>query len=155
MPGVRVVSLVGDLSSGRPPVEQVPPQAPGARPVAPDAGLATEVTALAALLAEVVQLAGRAAMFPGLWEALAEQAREHDSVRREHAAQQADRPHRRRPYPAWGALTAGWIGLPGRVQLAGGPAAVESVLRGVVMLAEQAAELSDEESRTRLGGWVR
>lgn len=59
------------------------------------------------------------------------------------------------PYPAWGALTAAWIGLPWRVQLAGGPAAVRSVLRGVVMLAEQAAELSDEQLRTRLGGWVR
>lgn len=40
-----------------------------------------EVAALAALLAEVVWLAGRAAIFPGLWEALAEQAMEHESVR--------------------------------------------------------------------------
>jgi hypothetical protein len=80
VPGVRVVSLVGELSSGQPLVEQVPPQAPGSRSATPDAGLATEVAALAALLAEVVQFAGRAAIFPSEWEALADQAREHHSV---------------------------------------------------------------------------
>ncbi|HET9118143.1 MAG TPA: hypothetical protein VFN75_08750 [Pseudonocardiaceae bacterium] len=86
------MSLVDDLNSGRPPVEQLPPKAPGDRPApcATDfpAGLATEVATLAALLAEVVQLAGRAAIFPGHCEALAEQAMEHQSVR---AALQAGR----------------------------------------------------------------
>ena len=85
VPGVRAVSLLGDLNAGRLLIEQLPPKAPGSRP-APSAAdcsvdLTMEVTALAALLAEVVQLAGRAAMFPGQWEALAEQAMEHQSVR--------------------------------------------------------------------------
>ena len=91
-PGARVVSRVGDLSSGRPLVEQVPPQASGGRSAAPDAGLATEVASLAALLAEVVQFAGRAAIFPGEWEALADQAREHHSVRTALLAAQQDAP---------------------------------------------------------------
>ena len=62
------------------------------------------------------------------------------------------------PYPSAEATTRARTGLSWRVQLAGEPAAVESVLRGVVMLAEQAAELSDEELRSRLvalGGLVR
>lgn len=89
VPGVRVVSLVGDLSFGRPLVDQVPPQAPSGRSVLPDAGLATEV---AALLAEVVQFAGRAAIFPGEWEALADQTMEHHSVRTAPLAAQQDTP---------------------------------------------------------------
>jgi hypothetical protein len=92
MPGMRVVSLVGDLSSGRPLVEQVPPQAPGSRSTTPDAGLATEVAALAALLAEVVQFAGRAAIFPSEREALADLAMEHHSVRTALLAVQEDAP---------------------------------------------------------------
>lgn len=54
--------------------------------------------------------------------------------------------------------TPAWTGLPWPVQLAGEPAAVESVLRGVVMLAQQAPQLSEEELRSRLvalGGLVR
>ena len=86
------MSRVGDLSSGRPLVEQVPPQASGGRSAAPDAGLATEVAALAALLAEVVRFAGRAAIFPGEWEALADRAREHHSVRTALLAAQQDAP---------------------------------------------------------------
>jgi hypothetical protein len=61
-------------------------------------------------------------------------------------------------YPSWDATTPARTGFPWRVQLAGEPAAVESVLRGVVMLAEQAPQLSDEELRSRLialGGLVR
>jgi hypothetical protein len=50
--------------------------------------LATEVAALAALLAEVVQLADTSALFPSRWALLAELALEHGSVR---AALQADR----------------------------------------------------------------
>ncbi len=92
MPGMHVVSLVGDLSSGRPLVAQVPPQTPGGRSTTPDADLATEVAALAALLAEVVQVAGRAAIFPSEWEALADQAREHHSVRTALLAAQQDPP---------------------------------------------------------------
>lgn len=89
---MRVVSLVGDLSPGRPLVEQVPPHAPSGRPAPPDAGLATEVAALAALLAEVVEFAGRAAMFPGEWEALADQAMQHHSMRTALLATQQDTP---------------------------------------------------------------
>ena len=62
------------------------------------------------------------------------------------------------PYLSWDATTPARTGLPWRVQLAGEPAAVESVLRGVVMLAEQVPQLSDEELRSRLvalGGLVR
>lgn len=82
MHGVRAVILVGNLDSGRPRVERVPPKVPGGRPAPPDVKrLIAEAAALAALLAEVVQLAGRAATFPGYWETLAEHAREHDSVR--------------------------------------------------------------------------
>jgi hypothetical protein len=86
---VHVVSLVGDLSSSRALVEQVSPQAPGGRPAAPDAGFAMEV---AALLAEVVRFAGRAAIFPGEWEALADRARKHHSVRTALLAAQQDAP---------------------------------------------------------------
>jgi hypothetical protein len=92
VPGVRVVSLVGELSSDRPLVERVPPQAPGGRSATPDAGLATEVAALAALPAEVVQFAGRAAIFPSEWEAVADQAREHHSVRTALLAAQENAP---------------------------------------------------------------
>ena len=62
------------------------------------------------------------------------------------------------PYPSWDATTPARTGLPRPVQRAGEPAAVESVLRGVAMLAEQAPQLSDEELRSRLvalGGLVR
>jgi hypothetical protein len=42
---------------------------------------------LAGLLAQVVEMAGRAAIFPGHWETLAEQAMEHQSVRAALAAE--------------------------------------------------------------------
>lgn len=61
----------GHYSSDAP--ESVPP-------VRPEAGLTTEVYALAGLLAEVVELAGNRAMFPGRWEQIAELALEHKSV---------------------------------------------------------------------------
>lgn len=69
-----------DLNSGRPQVEprqSVP--AAGRHQVMFD--LATEVAALAALLAEVVEVAGNSAVFPSRWELIAELALEHDSVR--------------------------------------------------------------------------
>lgn len=75
------MSPVNDLDSGRPRVEQSPSQSPGGRLAPPDADSATEVTALAALLAEVVELAGQRAMFPSRWALIAELALEHDSVR--------------------------------------------------------------------------
>lgn len=43
--------------------------------------LAREVQALAALLAEMVELTGKRALFPGRWEHLAELAMEYPSVR--------------------------------------------------------------------------
>ena len=43
---------------------------------------AKETEALAALLAEVVQLAEDSAVFPGRWVHIAESAREHQVVRR-------------------------------------------------------------------------
>jgi hypothetical protein len=79
---VRAVSLVTDLNSRRSLVEQLPPKAPGGRPAPPPVErLVSEVAALAALLAEVVQLAGQAAWFPGDGKALAKQAMERASVR--------------------------------------------------------------------------
>jgi hypothetical protein len=93
MHGVRAVSLVSDLDSGRPLVERLPPKAPGDRPAPSDAGpLITEVSALAGLLAQVVELAGHSAVFPGHWEMLAEQAMEHPSVRAALLAAQQDAP---------------------------------------------------------------
>lgn len=88
--------MVSDLASGRLLVEPVPSKAPSGRP-APyggdfSAGLVMEVAALAALLAEVVWLAGRGAIFPGQWEALAEQAMEYESVRASLLAAQKDTP---------------------------------------------------------------
>jgi hypothetical protein len=67
-------------TSGRSPVEQPPSKAPGGRPAPPD-DLAQEVAELAALLADVVTLAERRAMFPGRWEQIAELAMEFSSVR--------------------------------------------------------------------------
>jgi hypothetical protein len=72
---------MSDLNSGRPLVERSPSEAPGGRSAPPDGGLAVEVAALAALLAEVVQLAGKRAIFPSQWELIAELALERDSVR--------------------------------------------------------------------------
>lgn len=65
----------------RPLVERRPSDAPGGRSASPDTSLATEVTALAELLAEVVRLAGDSAVFPSRWEQVAEIALEHESVR--------------------------------------------------------------------------
>jgi hypothetical protein len=65
----------------RPLVEQCPSEAYGGRSAPPDGGLATEVAALAGLLAEVVQLAGDSALFPSRWAQVAELALEHEAVR--------------------------------------------------------------------------
>ena len=75
-------------------VEPTPSQAPGGRSAPADVDLATEVAALAALLAEAVQLAGNSALFPSRWALLAELALEHDSVR---AALEADQTGRSAP----------------------------------------------------------
>jgi hypothetical protein len=74
------MSPVNDLNSGRPQLEHSL-QSPGGRPAPPDADLATEVAALATLLAEVVELAGQRGVFPSQWALIAELALEHDSVR--------------------------------------------------------------------------
>ena len=66
---------MSDLNSGRPLVERSPSEAPGGRSAPADAGLAAEIAALAALLAE------RRAIFPGQWALIAESVLEHDSVR--------------------------------------------------------------------------
>ena len=79
MPEVRSVS--GELICDASPVEQSPWKAASGRAVSPDADLAGEVAALAELLAEVVQLAGQHAVYPGRWAQIAELALEHDSVR--------------------------------------------------------------------------
>jgi hypothetical protein len=68
-------------ASGRPPVEQLPPSAPGGRSVPLGTDLTTEVAALAELLAQVVHLTRQRAIFPSQWEQVAELALEHASVR--------------------------------------------------------------------------
>jgi hypothetical protein len=72
---------LSDPASGRLPVEQLPPSAPGGRSVPLGTDLATEVAALAELLAQVVHLTRQRAIFPGQWEQVAELALEHASVR--------------------------------------------------------------------------
>ena len=71
--------------------EAAPSEAPGGRSASGDVGLATKVAALAALLAEVVQLADTSALFASRWAQLAELALEHDSVRAALRAQETDR----------------------------------------------------------------
>jgi hypothetical protein len=74
---------VGPVSTPVPdrPMAEDAPASPGGRPEPPEADLAREVQALAALLAEVVELAGKRAVFPGHWQHLAELAMDHPSVR--------------------------------------------------------------------------
>lgn len=84
------MSPVSDLTPGRSPVERLPSKAPDGRSAPPDVELLiTKVAALAGLLAQVVEMAGRTAIFPGHWETLAEQAMEHQSVRAALAAEDA------------------------------------------------------------------
>jgi hypothetical protein len=75
------VSPVIDLDSGRPLVERFPSEAPGGRSAPPDADFAMEIQALVSLLAEVVTLATKRAIFPGQWVLIAELALEHESMR--------------------------------------------------------------------------
>jgi len=75
---------VSDLTSDRLLVKQLPSKAPGGRSAPPDVELLiTEMAALAGLPAQVIELAGKAAIFPDHWETLAEQAMEHPCL---HAA---------------------------------------------------------------------
>lgn len=69
------------------PLAELTPKSPSGRSVSPDAGLAIEVRELAALLAEVVLLAGDRAVFPGRLAMVAELALGHHSVRRALAAE--------------------------------------------------------------------
>ncbi len=78
MPGMRPVTAP---IPGRSPVERPPSKAPGGRSAPPDTVPTTEVTALAELLAEVVVLAEQRAVYPGRWQHVAELALEHASVR--------------------------------------------------------------------------
>jgi hypothetical protein len=84
------VHLMSTPIPDRPLVEPAPSQAPGGRSAPGDVDLATEVAALAALLAEAVQLAATSALFPSRWAQLAELALEHDSVRAALQAEQTD-----------------------------------------------------------------
>jgi hypothetical protein len=74
------MSLITASNSGRS-LAEPPSQAPDGRSAPGDADLATEVAALAALLAEVVRLSEDSALFPSRWALIAELALEHDSVR--------------------------------------------------------------------------
>ncbi|MGH3692733.1 MAG: hypothetical protein ACRES5_06035 [Pseudomonas sp.] len=75
------MSAVSDLNSDRPLVERFPSEPPGGRSAPPDADLTMEIQALAGLLAEVVTLAAKRAIFPRQWALIAELALEHESVR--------------------------------------------------------------------------
>jgi hypothetical protein len=72
---------VSDANFGWAQVERPPLEASGNQSPPPDGDLAAEVTALAGLLAEVVAVAKKRAVFPGRWAAIADMALEHDSVR--------------------------------------------------------------------------
>lgn len=82
------------LISGRSSVElpSSATAAPGGRPASPDADPAL-VRVLAELLAEVVELVGHRAVFPGRWESIAERAMEHSSVRRALRELAREQPH--------------------------------------------------------------
>jgi hypothetical protein len=57
------------------------PPAPGGQPVPPDP-VAAEIAALAALLADVVELTRSSAVYPGSFAVIAEQAQDYPSVQR-------------------------------------------------------------------------
>lgn len=78
--GVRPVSPVSDLTSDRPLVERLPPEAPGGRSAPPDVELLIAEAAVAVLMAQVIKLAGDNAIFPGHGKTLGERAMEHQSV---------------------------------------------------------------------------
>jgi len=164
---VRPLSEVSHLTSDRPPVEQHPSNAPDSRSAPPDVELLITEVALAGLLAQVVELADKAAIFPSHWETLAEQAMEHPSVRAALLATTegcavstpdstvtnvnnikpcppCDTAAGVRPDPSTASKVQAWP-CAGRE-----PAAVRLVLWGVVTLAKQAPELSDEQLRSRL-----
>ena len=98
-------------------------------------------------MAQAVGLASGSATFPGRWETPAEQAMEYHSVRAALLAAQQDAPS---------TSPSTVTNLPDNdpfrwlVQPARQPAAVRSMLRGVVGLAEQAPNLSDEQLRSRV-----
>jgi hypothetical protein len=71
-----------ELIPDRPRVERRPSAAPRGRSVPAPGDPTTEVEALAALLADVVELAGERAVFPGRWAQVAVLAVGHESVRR-------------------------------------------------------------------------
>ncbi len=59
-----------------------PPPAPGGQPVPPHDRVESEIEALAALLANVVELTRSSAVYPGHLALIAEQAQLHECVRR-------------------------------------------------------------------------
>lgn len=81
------MSLVSDPNSGRPLLKPLSESSGGGSALG-DFDLATEVAALAELLAEVVELAADRAVFPSRLQVLADLATEHASVRHALAAQQ-------------------------------------------------------------------
>ena len=162
------MSQVSDPTSDRPLIEQLPSKAPDNRSAPPALELlTTEVTALTGLLAQVVELAGKAAIFPGHWETLAKQAMEPPGVCADLLATATgyvvSTPHSTvtnvsdiKPCPPCD--TAAGVQLdpstPSKVQAwpcaRRKPAAVRLVLGGVVTLAKQAPELSDKQLRSQL-----
>jgi hypothetical protein len=94
---VQIVAR-SELIPDRPRVERRRSAAPRGRSIPAPGDPATEVEALAALLAEVVELAGERAVFPGRWAQVAELA---VGVRRA-PGDRIVRPHRVRPvYDRW------------------------------------------------------
>jgi hypothetical protein len=80
--GFMTVPGARELVAGRPPTETFPSTTAGGRGTVPGDDFAGEIEALATLLAEVVELSGHRAMYPGRLELIAELARGHESVRR-------------------------------------------------------------------------
>lgn len=81
-PACAQIRAAHELIPDRPRAERRPSETPRGRSVPAPGDPATEVEALAALLAEVVELAGDRAVFPSRWAEVAELAMAHESVRR-------------------------------------------------------------------------
>jgi hypothetical protein len=64
------------------PISDAPESAPGGQPVPPPCAVEEEIEALAALLADVVELTRSSAVYPGHLALIAEQARAYGSVQR-------------------------------------------------------------------------
>jgi hypothetical protein len=81
-PGAEIPMIARKSPAGHRSSFPTPLPAPGGQPVPPDDPVAEEIEALAALLADVVELTRSGAVYPGHLALIAEQARAYESVQR-------------------------------------------------------------------------